>query len=506
MAQVFISYSRKDLPFVERLVSDLKKTGIDVWYDLTGLEGGSRWGIEIRSAIKSSEYVIVVLSPDSAESVWVEREYIYSDKQKKKILPLMYRECELPLGFMNVNYVDVQGENYSRNFDKITRFLNTDSIPFSPANAAVTKPAAAPARNSLFVPILGGIAVLIAIGLFQLFNAGGENRGAESKATNTSVQTVTEPESSSVTGVDFVTEMPTLVEPMATVMQQAPPTSMVMIPSAPPQVNIESEAVFLQTAAGGNMMAHYTVIRDHPSDPKALVFAMPHFSNSSQIYHKHFLAVWWNGFQWTIVNQDRDTMRHNSEFNVQIVGEGENAFVHTATAENIKEGSWTVIEGESAKDQDALVFVMPTWSRDGKEMRLREDHPVGVWYTGERWAVINLDGADMLEDTAFNVQILSPGKNAFVHKATPLNITENWTLIDDREVEMAANKLVFVTPRGSPTGTQVNNTRPMGVWLYGTQWTIFNQLEDTQTTPREDDAMPVGAEFNVLILEPDEGQ
>ncbi len=51
MAQVFISYSRKDLTFVEHLVSDLKETGIDVWYDLSGLEGGARWRIEIQNAI-----------------------------------------------------------------------------------------------------------------------------------------------------------------------------------------------------------------------------------------------------------------------------------------------------------------------------------------------------------------------------------------------------------------------------------------------------------------------
>ena len=54
MAQVFISYSRRDLPFVEQLVSDLKETGIDVWYDLSGLEGGSRFGIEIQNAIKKA--------------------------------------------------------------------------------------------------------------------------------------------------------------------------------------------------------------------------------------------------------------------------------------------------------------------------------------------------------------------------------------------------------------------------------------------------------------------
>ena len=36
-SQVFISYSRRDLAFVEGLAADLQTAGLDVWYDLSGL-------------------------------------------------------------------------------------------------------------------------------------------------------------------------------------------------------------------------------------------------------------------------------------------------------------------------------------------------------------------------------------------------------------------------------------------------------------------------------------
>lgn len=62
MAKVFISYSRKDLSFVEQLATDLKKAGLDVWYDVSSLGGGARWRVEIEAAIKNSQFVIVVLS------------------------------------------------------------------------------------------------------------------------------------------------------------------------------------------------------------------------------------------------------------------------------------------------------------------------------------------------------------------------------------------------------------------------------------------------------------
>ena len=38
-SQVFISYSRRDLEFVEQLAADLKAAGLDVCYDLPELEG-----------------------------------------------------------------------------------------------------------------------------------------------------------------------------------------------------------------------------------------------------------------------------------------------------------------------------------------------------------------------------------------------------------------------------------------------------------------------------------
>src|SRR5574338_828887 len=116
MAQVFLSYSRKDLPFVEQLATDLKNAGFDVWYDLSGIEGGSRWRIEIENALRNSQFAIVVLSLDSVASEWVEREFLFASNLKRRILPLYYRPCELPLNYLDLNYIDVQGDNYRKNF------------------------------------------------------------------------------------------------------------------------------------------------------------------------------------------------------------------------------------------------------------------------------------------------------------------------------------------------------------------------------------------------------
>ena len=123
MTQVFISYSRRDLDFVERLAEDLKAAGLEVWYDLSGLDGGTRWGREIQLAIQQSQGFIVVLSPNSVESDWVEKEFMYAYKLKRKIVPLLYQPCDPPIWFINLHFIDVQETNYQHHFPVILKAL-----------------------------------------------------------------------------------------------------------------------------------------------------------------------------------------------------------------------------------------------------------------------------------------------------------------------------------------------------------------------------------------------
>lgn len=126
MTKVFISYSRKDIVFIKQLAADMKFADVDAWYDLSGLEGGTRWSREIEKAIKESQYIIVVLSPDSVESIWVEEEIIFARKLKKRIIPLLYKPCEIPLGFHTLNFIDVQDDKYQQNYKEILRALGTN--------------------------------------------------------------------------------------------------------------------------------------------------------------------------------------------------------------------------------------------------------------------------------------------------------------------------------------------------------------------------------------------
>ena len=101
----------------------------------------------------------------------------------------------------------------------------------------------------------------------------------------------------------------------------------------------------------------------------------------------------------------------------------------------------------------------------------------------------------MQEGAAFNILIVKPGENAFVHTATSSNSEGmNYTRIDNPMAFDIPDKMVFVMPRVPEGDNKVYIDRPIGVWYTQGQWAIFNQ--DNQVP------MPVGAEFNVLILDP----
>src|SRR5512147_1511163 len=106
MQKVFISYSRKDIDFVRKLARDLEKAGYDVWWDFTDLRGGDDWPRAIPAAIESSESVIIVISPNSTASEWVEKEYTQALSLRKKIIPVMLASCTVPFALNTINYVN----------------------------------------------------------------------------------------------------------------------------------------------------------------------------------------------------------------------------------------------------------------------------------------------------------------------------------------------------------------------------------------------------------------
>ena len=131
--KVFISYSRKDIKFARRLATDLENAGFDVWWDISDLQGGDDWVRFIPAAIEASRSFVVLLSPDSIQSEWVSKEYSYALRLRKKIVPAMIRQCDVPFALNTINYVDFINDEYATAVNKLLVALGGTPLPEAPA-------------------------------------------------------------------------------------------------------------------------------------------------------------------------------------------------------------------------------------------------------------------------------------------------------------------------------------------------------------------------------------
>lgn len=120
MSRAFISYSRRNTNFAERLARDLTDAGIEVWIDFRQIHAGERWKDEIRRGIERSEVVIAVLSPESIVSEWVQFEVLYGREQNKFILPVMAASSMDLLGQSDVLrwLLDVHFINFENRYEE----------------------------------------------------------------------------------------------------------------------------------------------------------------------------------------------------------------------------------------------------------------------------------------------------------------------------------------------------------------------------------------------------
>ena len=73
-ARVFISHASQDKPFVRKLVQELEKHHLDVWFDEQEIKVGDSIVAKVSGGLKDSDYLVVVLSKASVASRWVQEE------------------------------------------------------------------------------------------------------------------------------------------------------------------------------------------------------------------------------------------------------------------------------------------------------------------------------------------------------------------------------------------------------------------------------------------------
>jgi membrane-associated phospholipid phosphatase len=124
MADIFISYSRQDLPRARHIEHALSQCGWSVFWDRDLLPGeGFRRAIE--RELKEARCVIVLWSGTSVESEWVIDE-AESGKQNDRLVSVLIDDVEMPLGFRQLQaarLIDWTGQAEDKEFELLCRRL-----------------------------------------------------------------------------------------------------------------------------------------------------------------------------------------------------------------------------------------------------------------------------------------------------------------------------------------------------------------------------------------------
>lgn len=172
----------------------------------------------------------------------------------------------------------------------------------------------------------------------------------------------------------------------------------------------------------------------------------------------------------------------------------EAAFVQRATPRNILVNSTYLDHPSINGDPNAFILVKRVSEPGGDSDN--NTHQIGVWYDarGGRWAIFNQHRAPMAVGATFEVVVME-GPNTMVHRATPENTVGNSTYVDDPLTNGNPHVILTITQSWNPGGLGTTyNDHPIGARYDpdAKRWVIFN---------RDRGQMPIGAAFNVAVLE-----
>jgi len=115
---IFMSYSRREVGFVDQLTSRLEKAGFRVWLDYRSLIPGSPWKTQIDKGLDESEVILLVVSKESMASKYVELEWRRVIREDKRIILAIFEAVDIPKELEQFEWVDFRG-NFNKGVEEL---------------------------------------------------------------------------------------------------------------------------------------------------------------------------------------------------------------------------------------------------------------------------------------------------------------------------------------------------------------------------------------------------
>lgn len=124
---IFVSYSSSDGQVAERIANGLKALGYRVWYAEWEIAPGDSIVEKINDALARNDTLLLLLSPNSVNSRWVQRELDTAlmaqlRGQDVVVVPMLIEECDIPAVLATIKWIDITSD-FQAGFIKLLDFL-----------------------------------------------------------------------------------------------------------------------------------------------------------------------------------------------------------------------------------------------------------------------------------------------------------------------------------------------------------------------------------------------
>ena len=130
MADVFISYSRRDQAFVRALATDLEGRGKETWVDWDDIPPTADWLARIKAGIEQASAFVYVISPDSVASAVCDEEVAHATAMGKRIVPILLTPVaggDTPRAISAHNWISfADGADFREAADTLVEAIETD--------------------------------------------------------------------------------------------------------------------------------------------------------------------------------------------------------------------------------------------------------------------------------------------------------------------------------------------------------------------------------------------
>lgn len=133
MQNIFVSYSHQDKAFVDRLASDLERSGAKIWLDRREIKPGDSIIDLIHGQIRRSSHLLAILSPAFVASRFARQELSEAriaqlSRRRIKVIPVLIEKCSTPALLTSIQYADFT-KSYAFGLQGVRKALGLPAQP-----------------------------------------------------------------------------------------------------------------------------------------------------------------------------------------------------------------------------------------------------------------------------------------------------------------------------------------------------------------------------------------